>query len=94
MLSLDLPGLIDVELPPLPLERFAEVLNPDEYVRMLDDAKEGQLLFAGRAVWNVNSTSTGGGVAEMLQSLVPYARSAGIDARWVHSFHSKLIPMR
>src|ERR1700730_8965277 len=82
VLSLDLPGLIDVELPPLPLERFAEVLNPDEYVRMLDDAKEGPLLFAGRAVWNVNSTSTGGGVAEMLQSLVPYARSAGIDARW------------
>jgi trehalose synthase len=80
--SLDLPGLIDVELPPLPLERFAEVLNPDEYARVLHDAKEGQLIFTGRTVWNVNSTATGGGVAEMLQSLVPYARSAGIDARW------------
>src|ERR1700694_3992926 len=82
VLSLDLPGLIDVELSPMPIERFAEVLSPDETARMLDDAKEGEQVFAGRTVWNVNSTASGGGVAEMLQSLVPYARSAGIDARW------------
>ncbi|MGB3081542.1 MAG: glycosyltransferase [Candidatus Omnitrophota bacterium] len=36
-----------------------------------------------RKVWaNVNSTFIGGGVAEMLQSLVPFARGLGIDARW------------
>jgi trehalose synthase len=34
-------------------------------------------------VWNVNSTAQGGGVAEMLYSLVPYARGAGVDARWI-----------
>jgi trehalose synthase len=34
-------------------------------------------------VWaNVNSTFVGGGVAEMLQSVVPFARGLGIDARW------------
>ena len=34
-------------------------------------------------VWsNVNSTFVGGGVAEMLQSEVPFARSLGIDCRW------------
>jgi len=34
-------------------------------------------------VWaNVNSTFVGGGVAEMLQSVLPFARSLGIDARW------------
>src|ERR1700694_1810395 len=81
VLSLDLPGLIDVELSPMPLERYAEVLSPDDTARMLDDAKEGEQVFDGRTVWNVNSTASGGGVAEMLQSLVPYARSAGIDAR-------------
>ena len=32
---------------------------------------------------NVNSTATGGGVAEMLQTLLAYARGAGIDARWL-----------
>ena len=34
-------------------------------------------------VWNVNSTYKGGGVAELLQSLVAYARGGGVDARWV-----------
>jgi trehalose synthase len=34
-------------------------------------------------VVNVNSTATGGGVAELLQTLLAYARGVGIDARWV-----------
>jgi len=34
-------------------------------------------------IWaNVNSTFVGGGVAEMLQSVIPFARGLGIDARW------------
>ena len=34
-------------------------------------------------VWsNINSTFVGGGVAEMLQSEIPIARSLGIDCRW------------
>lgn len=37
----------------------------------------------GRTVLNVNSTASGGGVAEMLQTLLGYARGAGIDARWL-----------
>jgi trehalose synthase len=36
----------------------------------------------GAAVLNVSSTAIGGGVAEMLQMLLPYVRGAGIDARW------------
>lgn len=39
-------------------------------------------MLAGRVVWSVNSTSVWGGVAEMLRSLVSYARGAGVDARW------------
>jgi trehalose synthase len=35
------------------------------------------------AVVCVNSTGAGGGVAEMLQVLLPYVRGAGIDARWL-----------
>jgi trehalose synthase len=31
---------------------------------------------------NVNSTAKGGGVAELLQTLLAYARGAGVDARW------------
>lgn len=39
--------------------------------------------FHGRAIWNLNSTSRGGGVAEMLASLLPYVRGAGIDMVWL-----------
>jgi trehalose synthase len=33
-------------------------------------------------VLNINSTATGGGVAELLQTSLAYARGAGVDARW------------
>ena len=59
---------------------------------MLSPARRGEFeqgilrareLLAGRVVWNVNSTARGGGVAELLESLVAYARGAGVDVRWV-----------
>ena len=31
----------------------------------------------------MNSTATGGGVAELLQTLLAYARGVGIDTRWL-----------
>ena len=31
----------------------------------------------------MSSTAVGGGVAEMVRSLLAYARGAGVDARWV-----------
>ena len=36
-----------------------------------------------RAVVNVNSTAVGGGVAEMLGTLIGYARGSGIRSRWL-----------
>jgi trehalose synthase len=40
-------------------------------------------LLAGRTIWNVNSTATGGGVAEMLQVLVGYITDLGIPISWL-----------
>jgi trehalose synthase len=40
-------------------------------------------VLAGRAVWSINSTAVGGGVAEMLRTMLPYARAGGFDARWL-----------
>ena len=40
-------------------------------------------MFEGRVVWNVNSTSQGGGVAEILRSFTSYSRGAGLDMRWM-----------
>ena len=42
----------------------------------------GELL-AGRTVWMVNSTALGGGVAQLLRTLLPYWNGAGIDVRWM-----------
>jgi trehalose synthase len=32
---------------------------------------------------NVNSTATGGGVAELLETPLAYTRFAGVDVRWI-----------
>ena len=40
-------------------------------------------LLRGLTVWNVNSTASGGGVAEMLQALLAYTRGAGVGTRWL-----------
>ena len=75
--------LEDVAVTPLPPERFNELLSPDGLARFAHTIERGRELLAGRTFWNVNSTARGGGVAEMLRSLIGYARGAGIDARWV-----------
>ena len=36
-----------------------------------------------RAIWNVSATAQGGGVAEMLQTLLAYVRGVYIDTRWL-----------
>jgi trehalose synthase len=36
----------------------------------------------GKKIIHVNSTKLGGGVAEILRSLVPLLQSAGLDAQW------------
>jgi trehalose synthase len=67
----------------LTLARFESVLGPERYEQLREAAERSRTELAGRVVWNVNSTSRGGGVAEMLVSLLAYAHGAGVDARWV-----------
>lgn len=65
------------------IERYLPVVG-EERVRALEK-HVGRLEknLGGASVWNVNSTAAGGGVAEMLRSLVGYARGAGVDCRWM-----------
>ncbi len=39
-------------------------------------------LLEGRTVWMVNSTSRGGGVAEMMPRMITIFRELGVDVRW------------
>ena len=71
-----------VEIAPLDPDRFESVLG-DAYGEFAEAVAAGQKLFENRVIWNVNSTGKGGGVAEMLRSLIAYARGGNVDARWV-----------
>ncbi len=72
----------NVEIPAQSLDRFRALLGED-YKRVEETADHARELFEGRAIWHISSTESGGGVAEMLRALLPYARGAGIDTRWV-----------
>ena len=72
----------EVPIGSLDPERFEHVLDRDRYRAFQTAIRRAQDLFAGRIVWNVNSTARGGGVAELLRSLLAYAHGAGVDARW------------
>jgi len=65
------------------LERFRGVVPEEDLEEVVRTAARMRDRLAGRVVWHVNSTAVGGGVAEMLPSLLAYTRSVGIDTRWV-----------
>jgi trehalose synthase len=71
-----------VQITPFPIERFETLLGED-YPRIEAAAARARGVFRGRAIWHVSSTFRGGGVAEMLRSMLPYTRGAGTDTRWV-----------
>ena len=75
--------LRDVDVPAHPLTGFGLLIGDGRYARLQAAADTTRTRLAGTVVWNVSSTATGGGVAEMLQVLVGYIRGVGIDARWV-----------
>lgn len=64
-------------------ERFKEALSPERYEMFARAVERAREVLYGRVVFNINSTGRGGGVAEMLRSLLAYARGEGIDARWL-----------
>ena len=75
--------LQEVEVTSLRPERFAEVLSPAGVADFQATLARLHELLGSNTIWNVNSTASGGGVAEMLRSLIGYVRGAGLDARWV-----------
>jgi trehalose synthase len=75
--------LESVPIGKLSFERFEAVLDPDRYRQVREAVEAARQLLDGRMVWNVNSTSRGGGVAEMLVGLLAYAHGAGVEARWI-----------
>lgn len=76
-------ALREVDVPALSLTRLAPVIGPDRHAALVDAARRTRRRLGDRVVWNVNSTASGGGVAEMLQVIVGYTRGEGLDVRWL-----------
>jgi len=63
------------------------VSRVDDYRAIVGDEEVDELYLLaerlkGKSVQNINSTATGGGVAEILSRMVPLLRDLGIDAHW------------
>ena len=76
-------GIEQVTVKRVSLSLLARALAPDQVEHLRAAAYRARPLLAGRIVWNINSTANGGGVAEMLQTLLAYGRGAGVDTRWL-----------
>ncbi|WP_152231748.1 glycosyltransferase [Georgenia ruanii] len=71
-----------VEVSAAPLAALAAELDEVAARRLTAGAERARRLLAGRTVWNV-SAAEGGGVGELLRTMLPYARDGGVDARWL-----------
>jgi trehalose synthase len=60
------------------LEAYARVAGED----VIDHLSQLAAQYRGMKVVHVNSTRVGGGVAEILDKLVPLSRELGLDAQW------------
>src|SRR3989338_5580624 len=60
------------------LEDYRSIVGPDTLEELYLLAKH----LNGKSILNVNSTAVGGGVAEILNRLVPLLCEMGINARW------------
>src|SRR5918996_5476696 len=67
--------------------RSAEPLTPlvePSHLARFDSARRAVAdHLAGRTLWHANSTSGGGGVAELLHALLGYLLDGGIRTRWL-----------
>ncbi len=66
-----------------PIESFNDLVGVERVAGVKELAEVIRGALGARAIWNINSTAMGGGVAEMLRSLLRYARGLGIQARWL-----------
>ncbi|HZD88129.1 MAG TPA: glycosyltransferase [Gaiellaceae bacterium] len=77
------PRLHEVEVQAIDAARLEPLIGAERMAQFEQAAEVARETLAGNCVLNVNSTGAGGGVAEMLQTLLSYARGAGVDARWL-----------
>lgn len=76
------PPLVDVPILARPPALLTGEFTDDRRAALVRVATELRQALGGRRIVNINSTPTGGGVAEMLNDLLPYVLGTGVDCRW------------
>jgi trehalose synthase len=75
-------GVVEVSVAPISAQELLPVLSPAGSARLEAALEAGRAGLQGRTVWMVNSTAVGGGVAELLRTLMPYWLGGDLDVRW------------
>jgi trehalose synthase len=75
--------VIEADLPSLDPSRFEAILDPERWRSFHNALRRGSAFMEGRTLVHVNSTMTGGGVAELLGSVLGYLLGAEICSRWL-----------
>ena len=73
----------EIEVVPMKLDQLYELLPAERVAQFEEQAERARSLLQGGVVWNVSATAHGGGVAEMLQTLLSYVRGVGVETRWL-----------
>ena len=67
-----------IEFDPVPFEPYKELLEPS----LVEELRSLVARMDGERIIHVNSTAVGGGVAEILRSLIPISKGLGLDTDW------------
>ena len=70
--------LQNVEIATVSLEAYRSIVGDEVIEEIHTQAKS----LKGATIVHVNATAFGGGVAEILQTLVPLMRDVGLEAHW------------
>ncbi|HXI01678.1 MAG TPA: hypothetical protein VNI57_00740, partial [Candidatus Saccharimonadales bacterium] len=65
------------------LDRFEPIIGAQKVDQIRNAARALKARLGGRAIWTLNTTAAGGGVAEMLHPLLGYCHGLGVDIRWL-----------
>ena len=73
----------EVSLQATPATALSPIIGVEATGRLVGALEYTRAALGDRRLWHVSSTARGGGVAEMLASLLPYQRAEGLDVRWL-----------
>jgi trehalose synthase len=75
--------VIEADVPSLSPESFKPLLGTRSWRRFTESLSLGRSALEGRTLWHLSSTVTGGGVAELLASVLGYLKGAEVSSRWI-----------